>query len=79
VIDGFTTSELEEIERAHHACNFYPGLVTVLEMEPYHLFLATAKLAFGLNMSGHPVDKAGSDDQLSYFWRATDTRHLYSA
>jgi hypothetical protein len=52
VIDGSTTSELEEIERAYYAFNFDPDLITVLGIEAYHHFLATAELAFGLNMSG---------------------------
>jgi hypothetical protein len=66
-MDGFTTSELDEIERAYYAFNFYPDLMTVLEMEAYHHFLATAELAFGLNMSGRPVDNAGSDDPAVLF------------
>ena len=78
MIDAFTTSELHEIERAYYAFNFYPDFMTVLEIEAYPHFLATVELAFGLNMSGRPVDKAGSGDPAVLFL-ARDTRHLYSA
>jgi hypothetical protein len=67
VIDAFTTSELHEIERAYYAFNFYPDFMTVLEIEAYTHFLATVDRAFGLNMSGRPVDKARSGDPAVLF------------
>ena len=62
MIEGFTTSELDEIEQAYYAFEFYRDLMTVLEMEVYHHFLKTAEFAFGLNFSRQPVETAGSRD-----------------
>jgi len=77
VIDGFTTSELDEIERTYYAFNFYPDLMTVLEIEAYSHFLATAELAFDLNTSRRPVDKAGSDDPAALFLARRRARDIY--
>jgi hypothetical protein len=67
VIDGFATSELDEIEQAYYAFNFYPDLMTVLEMEAYHHLLAICEFARGLNFYCQPVDKAGSEDPAVLF------------
>lgn len=61
MIDGFATSELDEIEQAYYAFNFYPDLMTVLEMEAYHHLLATCELT-RLELPRSACGQAGSRD-----------------
>jgi len=44
VIDGFATSELDEIEQAYYAFEYYRDLMTILEIEAYHHLLSLLDL-----------------------------------
>jgi len=62
VIDGFATSELDEIEQAYYAFEYYRDLMTILEIEAYHHLLSLVDFTFGLTKPEHQRKDGRSDD-----------------
>lgn len=67
VIDAFTTSELDEIEQAYYAFEFYSDLMTVLEMEAFHHLLSLVDFTFGLTGPEHQRKEGRSDNPAVLF------------